>query len=107
MKKWLLFLMLSTGSIPVYADSAELNEKFCNVLGEIADLSAKMRDFGLSQNVTLEKVNSFNTLDNPILHEKIRRSTTIIVDMVYQEKAKALIPEQLKKATVTSCLQSF
>ncbi len=107
MKKWLLFLVLSTSAISANADSPEMNAKFCDVLGQVAQLAATLRDVGLSKDLTLLKINSLNTVENPILHEKVRRSAVIIVDAVYQESAKVLIPEQLKRAVLESCAISF
>lgn len=106
MKKWLLFLVLSAGSISVNAD-AVTNTKFCIVLGEIAGLSAILRDVGLSKNLTLRKIDSMNTVEDPVLHEQLKRSSVIVVDTVYREDAKVLIPEQLKKAVLESCKSSF
>lgn len=107
MKKWLLFLVLSISSASACADSSEITVKFCSVLGELASLSAKLRDFGMNQRETLLKVQSLNTLDDPVLHEKVRRASIIVVDAVFEERAKILIPEQLKKAVIDSCLESF
>lgn len=107
MKKWLLFLVLSISSMSANADSPEMNAKFCDVLGNIAQLSATLRDVGLSEDLTLAKINSLNTAENTLLRLKIKRSSMIIVEAVYQEKAKVLIPEQLKRAVIESCLTSF